>query len=72
MKSMYKFLLVLFLVPLTITATENYKKGKYTKNKTIKKEFTVNADATLRIDNRYGDIVISSWEGKVFYITIYI
>jgi hypothetical protein len=67
---MYKFLLVLFLVPLTISATENYKKGKYTKNKTIKKEFTVNADATLRIDNRYGDIVISSWEGNSVQIQI--
>lgn len=70
MKSMYKLLLVLFLVPLTITATENHKKGKYTKNKTIKKEFSVKDDATLKIDNRYGDIVISSWEGNNVQIQV--
>ncbi|MAZ26120.1 MAG: hypothetical protein CL868_03450 [Cytophagaceae bacterium] len=39
----------------------NSFKGRYTKEKKIKKEFTVNADAGLRINNRYGNLEITSW-----------
>jgi hypothetical protein len=64
MKNLYKILFVLFLVPFTITATE--KKGKYTKSKTIKKEFNVDANATLNVYNKYGNIVIATWnENKI-------
>ncbi len=64
MKNMYKLLLLLFLVPLTITATD--KKGKYTKTKTIQKEFSVNQNATLKVVNKYGNIDIVSWnENKI-------
>lgn len=56
MKTMYKTLLILFLIPFAITATE--KKGKFTKNKVIKKEYTVNKDATLNVSNKYGNIDI--------------
>ncbi len=70
MKNMYKLLLLFFLIPLTITATD--KKGKYTKTKTIQKEFSVSQDATLNVVNKYGNIDIVSWnENKVvFDITI--
>ncbi len=64
MKTMYKILFILFLIPLTITATE--KNGKYTKSKTIKKEFKVTNDATLNVNNKYGNIVIATWnENKI-------
>ena len=64
MKTMYKLLIVLFLIPLAITATD--KKGKYTKNKVIQKEFKVNKDATLNISNKYGNIDIVTWnENKI-------
>lgn len=64
MKTMYKIFLILFLIPLTITATE--KKGKYTKSKTINKEFNVTNDATLNVTNKYGNIVIATWnENKI-------
>ena len=56
MKTMYKILLMFFLIPIALTATE--KKGKYTKNKVIKKEYTVNKDASLTVSNKYGNIDI--------------
>ena len=59
MKNMYKIILILFLIPLTITATD--KKGKYTKSKTLNKEFKVNENATLNVHNKYGNIVITTW-----------
>ena len=36
-------------------------KGKYTKEKTIKKEFNINADALLKVRNSYGNLNITSW-----------
>ena len=56
MKNMYKIALLLFLIPLVAAATEH--KGKYTKNKKVTKEYTVNKDATLAISNKYGNIHI--------------
>ena len=59
MKNMYKLLLVLFLIPLSIYASD--KKGKITKTKTINKEFPVNKDATMHVINKYGNIDIVTW-----------
>ncbi|MGV8945999.1 MAG: hypothetical protein ACOH1N_06190 [Lutibacter sp.] len=64
---MYKLLIVLFLIPLAITATD--EKGKFTQNKVIQKEFKVNKDATLNISNKYGNIDIVTWnENKIAII----
>ena len=64
MKIMYKIALILFLIPLAISATE--KKGKYIKSKKLKKEYVVNNNATLNITNKYGNIVIATWnENKI-------
>ncbi len=64
MKNMYKLLLVLFLIPLSIYASD--KKGKITKTKTINKEFPVNKDATMKVVNKYGNIDIVTWtENKI-------
>jgi hypothetical protein len=56
-------ILTLLLVPFTINAaTEGGgAKGKYTKEKTIKKEFTVNSDALFKVKNSYGNLNITSW-----------
>ncbi|GHC63899.1 hypothetical protein GCM10008083_31430 [Ulvibacter litoralis] len=35
--------------------------GKYTKEKTVKKDFTVNKDALLKVQNSYGNIDIVTW-----------
>lgn len=56
MKTISKILLIFILIPVTITATE--KNGKYTKNKVIKKEYTVNKDALLNVSNKFGNIDI--------------
>lgn len=64
MKTMYKILLIFILIPLAITATE--KKGKYTKNKVIKKEYTVNKDALLNISNKFGNIdIVTNTSNKI-------
>ena len=59
MKNSAKLFLLFLLIPLAIFATE--KKGKYTKNKTIAKEFKVTKDATLNVSNKYGNIDIVTW-----------
>jgi hypothetical protein len=51
-------------MPLVANATD--KNGKYTKNKVITKEFTVNSDATLSISNKYGNInVVTGTTNKI-------
>ncbi len=61
MKPQYKTLIFLLLIPGLLLATDGKFKGKFTKEKTINKEYTVNADAELRIDNSYGNLDIVSW-----------
>lgn len=54
------FLLCL-VIPTLVFANHSDPQGKYTKEKRIKKEYKVNADAKLLIDNSYGNINIVSW-----------
>jgi hypothetical protein len=55
--------LILFLcaLPLVAAAHGDPMNGKHTKEKTIKKEFTVNSNALLKVSNSYGNIVMTSW-----------
>ena len=59
MKSLYKITLLFLLLPLISFA--NTDKKKQEKSKTIKKEYTVNSDASVAIDNRYGNLNITTW-----------
>jgi len=68
MKTMYKILFIIFLIPLTIMATD--KKGKYTKSKTINKEFKVNKDAILNVTNKYGNINVVTWKENNIVIDV--
>ncbi|WP_456437601.1 hypothetical protein [Psychroserpens sp.] len=70
---LYKLLFAFILVP-TIALAGNSKNwsGKHTKEKTIKKEFTVSSDATLEIDNSYGNIDIVTYEGSTISIEVHI
>ena len=61
MKLQFKTLILLLLLPVLAFANHDKFKGKYTKEKTIKKEFTVNKDARLKIDNSYGNVDITTW-----------
>ncbi len=55
--------IVLFLsfLPLLSFGNTNPKKDKYEKSKSLKKEYTVNANALVDIDNKYGNIDIVTW-----------
>ncbi len=58
-KYTYKIAFLLFLIPLLIFA--NNDKKKHEKSKTIHKNYAVNTDATVEIDNKYGNINITTW-----------
>jgi len=62
MKIMYRILLILLLVPLLGIAKPDPKKGKYERSKTVKKEYNVNADALVKISNKYGNLDIVTWD----------
>jgi len=47
-------------------------KGKHTKEKTIRKEFKVNADALLKIENSFGNLVLNSWDEDRVVIEVHI
>lgn len=53
-------------------AHANDSKGKQTKEKTIKKEFSVNPDALLKIENSFGNLVLNSWEENRVVIEVHI
>ena len=59
MKSIYKIIFLCFLFPLITTASNGDKIHKETK--TIKKEYTVNPNAKVILNNRYGDLNITTW-----------
>lgn len=67
----YTFLLFLF-GPLFLMANHDTFDGKYTKEKTIKKEFSVNANALLKVNNNYGNLNISSWNENRIVIEVHI
>ena len=67
---LYKTALILFLIPTIALASNGNWKGKYTKEKTVKKEFTVNKDALLKVDNSYGNIDIVTYDGNTISIEV--
>ena len=54
--------LALMLAPLILLGNDGKLKGKYNKEKTINKEFTVDATALLKVSNKYGNVTVSSWD----------
>jgi len=63
MKNLYSLLLICFVVSSSFTKEHN---GKYTKQKTAKKAVIVNSDATVDIDNKYGNVFVTTWnEDKI-------
>lgn len=68
----FRILILFLILPLFATASTTEDKGKYTKKKTINKEFSVTPNAMLNVDNSYGNIDIITWDENrvVFEITI--
>ncbi len=70
---LYKYaLLTLALFPLLLSANTGKMGGKYTKEKTIKKEYSVNADALFKVKNSYGNLNITSWNENRVVIEVHI
>lgn len=71
---LFKYSLLLFLLGPGIILAKNDGKlnGKYTKEKTIKKEFNVNSDALLKVNNSYGNLNITSWNENRIMIEVHI
>lgn len=72
---LFSFLsLTLLMLPLGINANtvEGRWGGKYTKEKTIKKEFSVNSDAIFKVKNSYGNLNITSWDQNRVMIEVHI
>lgn len=71
---LYKTVFALLLIPSIILGGTIHDKwnGQHTKEKKINKEFTVNSDATLKINNSYGNLDIITWNENriVMEITI--
>jgi len=58
----YNIIFILFFAPIISFGNDGRMKGKYTKEKSLKKEFSVNKDAVLKISNDYGNLDITSWD----------
>lgn len=63
-----------FMVSLGVNAHTDPLKmnGKYSKEKTIKKEYNVNADALFVVNNSYGNLNITSWNENRVMIEVQI
>ncbi|AUC84721.1 hypothetical protein CW731_05175 [Polaribacter sp. ALD11] len=59
MRLIYKITFLLLLTPLITKANTGDK--NHEKTKTIKKEYSVNSDATVALNNKYGDLNITTW-----------
>lgn len=69
MKKLYKIAIAFLFIPIALNATE-INKYKYEKTKNIKKEYTVDSDALLKINNKYGNVDVTSWDGNKILIEI--
>ncbi|QMU65906.1 MAG: hypothetical protein GKR88_17585 [Flavobacteriaceae bacterium] len=68
MKYIYKTTILLFLIPLA--SLGNHHKKKHEKSKSIHKEFKVNANAKVSVNNKYGTIKVTTWNKNVVEIDI--
>lgn len=73
MKFKIIILLLTFLtIPTTTEAAHENNRGRYTKEKKIKKEFSVNPDAILTIKNSYGNVDMVSWNENRIVIEVHV
>ena len=76
MKTNYYKYLFLFLVTSAVTFANGNDpdrfKGRYTKEKKINKQYNVNANALLKINNSYGNVDVISWDQNQVVIEVHI
>ncbi len=68
MKTPFKIFVLFLLMPALLFA--NNDRLKYKKEKTIKKEFSVNANAELKVNNSFGNVDIVSWNENRIEIVV--
>ena len=68
-KSIYKIALLFLLVPF-VSFGAGDTKPKHEKSRTVKKEYSVNRDATVDINNKYGNVNIVTWNKNRVEITV--
>lgn len=59
--ALYKLIFILLLAPAVACASDTYN-GRYTKQKTLKKEYRVSAQDLVKLDNSYGNIDVVTWD----------
>ena len=59
MKFIYKITFLFLIIPFFTSANNDDK--KHEKSKIVKREYAVNADAKVALDNRYGNLNITTW-----------
>jgi len=70
-KILYMAIVAFLAMPSLALATNNSElNGAHTKEKTIKKEFTVNSNATLKVDNSYGNVNVVTYNGNKTIIEV--
>ncbi|WP_417200778.1 hypothetical protein [Bizionia sp.] len=68
---LYKLVLIFALLPVIVSAATNpEKRDKHSEEKTIKKSYNVSKNATLKIDNSYGNLNIITWNENRIEITV--
>jgi hypothetical protein len=72
MKLLFKCIAIAMAFPMALMATNPKLDGRYTKEKTLKKEFSVNRDAELSVDNSFGNIDIVTWNENRIVIEVMI
>jgi hypothetical protein len=71
-KAIYKKLVVLLLLAPLVSFAYNNTETKQEKRKTIKKEYAVQKNASLSIQNKYGNISVTTWDRNRIEITVVI
>lgn len=68
---LYKIACMLVLIPTLVLGNTNPDwKAAHTKEKTIKKEYSVNSNATLKVDNSYGNVNVLTYSGSKIMIEV--
>ena len=68
---LFKTVFALLLIPTLVLGSNNPEwNGIHSKEKTIKKEFTVNSNATLKVDNSYGNVNVYTYSGNKILIEV--
>ena len=69
----YNITYILLLLPCIILgSTTNKMEGRFTEEKSLNKEVSVNHDAILKINNEYGNLDITAWDEDTVKIEVHI